>query len=661
MRSSGENRNEKKRRWLQMLSVTDGRYVAEADPDASQASSEERKKTSRRVLGAVAACLCAVLIGVNLWLFLPLKNELPDVSQYASSPYYGLIQKLNAYRHENRVRYKNNFEKLISKLSSGTKDAMGAAPEDGAAIDTAGDTDSGALYREVTDNQVEGIIEGDRFKRSDEYLYYLNANETYRSGMIELQIFSIKGENSVKVGSYAFDANGWSDGYNSELYLSQDCQTVTVVLPYYQDGRSCIRILALDVSEPTQIREKRCVLLEGDYVSSRMTDGRLVLMSRVYIATGQIDFSDASTFVPQIDFGNGMECVPAEGIVSPDILTNTSYTVMLMLDEVTLERVDSAALLSFSSELYVSEDYIFAARNYSDRTERDGVITQTAMSELFGLSYAEDCFGLLGSLRVEGFVLNQYSMDERDGVLRVVTTTNTQVYRNVSEDGRSGIEYLTDESNANLYCIQIDEKALLASVIAFAPQNERVKSVRFDGEIAYVCTAIEHSMAGQTVLSDPVYFFDLSDLSNITWKDTGEIEGFSSSLVDFGDGYLLGIGYGRNYDTLKIEVWEETEYAVTSVCDFESANTEFASEYKAYYIDRENRLVGLAIGIRVPSDRTTVNYRYMLLSFDGERLRMRLETELAMSAPSYARAVYIDGWLYMLGADGLTVRRASVS
>ena len=81
---------------------------------------------------------------------------------------------------------------------------------------------------------------------------------------------------------------------------------------------------------------------------------------------------------------------------------------------------------------------------------------------------------------------------------------------------------------------------------------------RFDGTDAYVCTAVQ--------LTDPVFFFDLSDMDNITYKETGTIEGFSTSLVNFGNGYLLGIGTGNVWGSLKIEIYEESATGVVSVC-----------------------------------------------------------------------------------------------
>ena len=55
------------------------------------------KRTRRIVSCAVAASLVLVL---TLALFLPFGTQMSGVRQYADSPYYELIQKLNAYRYD---------------------------------------------------------------------------------------------------------------------------------------------------------------------------------------------------------------------------------------------------------------------------------------------------------------------------------------------------------------------------------------------------------------------------------------------------------------------------------------------------------------------------------------------------------------------------------
>lgn len=631
----------KKENWYRTLGFADDKYVAEAHPD-----NVIRPKRKRVFISLVAACACFLLIFCNLWLFLPFNTTPPDVSEYADSEYYGLIQKLNLLTFE-RPRYKNNAAKLVANLKDFSfgfaKVEDGEAPELGA-------TENGQSgYKEITDNQVDGITEADRIKRSDTNIYYLD-NEV-------LRIYSIDGESTLEVGSYTlYDGNNAHYLDQWEFYLSDDCRTVTVITQYYGGSDRYVNLISLDVSDPGNILKKDEVSITGAYMSSRMTGGCILLLTEFVIDKRELDFGDESTFVPQIDEGEGAYSIPAGGIVSPETLNSTRYTVVMKLDESTLALEGAAAYLSYSEDVYVSEEHVFLTHVFADERENDdGTVTRNSMTEISCLSYGGESFERRGSATVSGYVKDQWSMDEYEGILRVFTTTNaTTILEKHYDNGNVSQEVLktsTGDSNASLYCIDLSTFETVASVIDFAPPREEIQSVRFDKDAAYACTSVE--------LSDPVFFFDLSDISNITYKDTGTIEGFSTSLINLGGGYLLGIGRGDSWSDFKVEVYEESADGVRSVCSYELENTGYSTEYKSYYVDRQNQLVGIGIvdnsyyGAGKYSDEAT---GYILLRFDGYELTELVNLPLA-GDPVYMRGVYIDGYMYMFGHRDFKVER----
>ena len=175
--------------------------------------------------------------------------------------------------------------------------------------------------------------------------------------------------------------------------------------------------------------------------------------------------------------------------------------------------------------------------------------------------------------------------------------------------------------------------------------------MRFDGTMAYVCTSIE--------LSDPVFFFDLSDLADITYKDTGTIDGFSSSLINIGGGYLIGIGRGNNWNSFKVEVYEQTEDGVRSVDSYELKDAYYSTEYKSYYVNRQYQLIGLGVvDYRYDPKYTTSDetQRYIVLHFDGYQLVEVVNVQLSGQTDE-VRGVYIDGYMYMFGNDDFKVQK----
>lgn len=612
----------------------------------------------RNILAATSMCCCLVLI-LGLVLFVPYNHNYINVTKYAFNEYYPLIKTLNKIKNDSAVKYSNFDRWFGNKLvgmdgmnwagSSGTQfdgtiyqdrftDSVQIFESTGSSQSVPSGAYGSSSYEEITDNQVQGVTEADRIKRSDKYIYYLR-NDT-------LFIYSIDGEHSQALNRYTLAPDDGFQitqyGNSLEMYLSDDCTTVTIIAACSKELKTYTYIVSLDVSEPMAIRLNSQMYITGGCLSSRLIDGNLYIFSRWYCDPSP-DYSDNATFLPQYGTADQMECIPMDNIIIPENPTSTLYTVVSKLDQKTLAAEDTAALLSYASTVYVSDRNIFLTRVFSDKQNAWNHTLYQDRTEICQIGYTGDGLEYKGSFCVDGTVNNQYSMDEYDGILRVVTTTKSYT-RNEQKYG-SYTSITTDNSttNASLFCIDLSDHRVQASVENFAPEGESVRSARFDGEYAYVCTSV--------VLMDPVFFFDLSDLDHITYKDTGTIDGYSMSLIDFADGFLMGIGYGESFNTLKIEIYREGDNSVEPHCKYEKNNVLFSSEYKSYYIDRENRMIGLGLTM-YGTEAASV---YTLLHFDGYALTELIQVPMEGNNAA-KRAVYIDGYLYIFG-DTFTVEK----
>ena len=605
----------------------DEKYIREADPTAPRAGVKRRKLT------IMAACISAFAVFLSLWLFLPFSGELEDLSKYSNSEYYGLMLKVQelACRPAN-YRYANNFEKYVMSIGRVFDSATGESAVPNASMDLNVDK-----YEEVTDNQYDGVIEGDLFKRSDKNVFYLDPYN------LILYSYSIEGECKLDefnvrevIGKYS------GASWKSEIFLSPDCTKVTVIIPGYN---KTIAVM-LDVRDASDIKSAEVVEISGSVISSRMKDGKLLLVTGMPIYN-EPDFSDESAFLPQITVDGNCESLAAPDILYNDDCTNAYYTVVVMLDSESLEVLGSLAVLDNAWVVSVSGNNIFLGCNYYGYYEEPGdndneIITKNInQTNIYTISYSSGTLENKGVIRVDGFLNDQYSLDEKDGVLRVVTETNyrkTKRYHNVDKDVYN---YTTVDTyrSADLYCIDLATNEIIGSIIGFAPEGEQVASVRFDGDKAYVCTAVVVSF------TDPVFFFDLSDMSNITYTDTGVIEGFSTSLIELEGGYLLGIGYGNTRDHLKLEIYEEKNGMVVSVCTYELSGVEFSEDYKSYYINRKDNLFGLM------TSRTDVG-DYILLHFNGGAIVPVANVRFDRVADEgVTRATLIDGRLFIFAED----------
>ena len=645
----------KNKKLLDSMNLLDDKYIDEANP-----KSKQKKKINWVRFGLIAACICLMVTALNLYLFIPFTEAVPDVSAYENSEYFPIIEKLNALSVV-KPKYKNNFDKLLSSFSAvgGALDNKDDVDFDNSSVSSGapmpptssspdgsgGNAENGnGNYEEITDNQVEGVIEGDLIKRSDKYIYYLSDSI--------LNIYSIEGENSKLVGS--LDVSDYFIGtgisishYNKEMYLSQDCKTVTIIGSYISGGEDCTTgkssikngtiIIALDVSDATKISHKNYVLVEGSYSTSRMVNGKLLVITKK--AYYNIDYSNAETFVPKIYYDNETksQLIPMENIVCPDRIKSKNYTVVSLLDESTLDLSGCAGFLSYSDEVYITNNAIYATNSSSEDISDTVSVKRKTVTEIACISYG-DKFDIKGSVTVDGYIKDRYSLDEYKNILRVVTTTESYTRKYYSYEGNESFFIDSrDGTSASLYCIDLASWKVTSSVENFAPKGETVRSVRFDKDYAYVCTAVQ--------LTDPVFFFDLSDINNITYKETGNIEGFSTSLINLGNGFLLGIGRGDVWDTIKVEVYTEYENGVKSVCSYEIKDAYYSTDYKSYYVDRENQLFGFGYDSYTYKPDAS---RYVLLLFSNGQLIPLADAEL-IGENHVKRAIYIDGYFYMFG------------
>lgn len=597
----------------------------------NRAETQRKKKKKIKLISVCTVFLCAI-IGLNLFLFIPYSTALPSVSAYKDSEYYPLIQQINALTYR-PPRYKNNFEAIFGGLFSGAKGGNDMSAEGGTNM-TPGQSEPENGYVEVTNNQEEGVIEGDLFKRTKDTIFYLNVSENNYI----LESYPICQESTEKAASYTITAGDdlYFSGYQdrAELYLDETGTRATVISPLRTKKQDLYTVLiGLDVSDPLHIKELGRQYISGNYLSSRYTGGDLLVINE-FNFYGRPDFSDESEFVPQAGVLGEMESIPMQNIVCPENANATRYTIVCRIDGQSFGIAETFAFFSYSEEVYVSQDNIFVTFGFTDLTQTDNTTVTEQKTQISCISYQDGSLVLKGSVTVSGSVKDRYSMDEHEGILRVATTLQKSVTTLSGGNAADGTVSNQSGKNAGVYCIRLSDFAIVGALENFAPWGEEVTAARFDDQTAYICTAIV------ITFTDPVYIIDLSDPENIVYKDTGIIEGYSTTLYPFKDGTLLGIGHG-DVRGLKIELYREAETDVESVANFELF-CEFSESFKSYFIDADAGYIGLLV-----TDYSVYEARcyYLLLRFDGYNLVPALELPLS-GAHARARATVIDGYLY---------------
>jgi len=130
----------------------------------------------------------------------------------------------------------------------------------------------------------------------------------------------------------------------------------------------------------------------------------------------------------------------------------------------------------------------------------------------------------LGSGVVPGHVLNQFSMDEWGGYLRIATTRG----RVPDPKVQSTVSILREGEGHNL--------ARVGAVGKIAP-GEDIRAVRFDGDRAYVVTFKK---------TDPLFVLDLYHPARPSILGELKIPGFSTYIHRIDPDHLLSIGFDAN-------------------------------------------------------------------------------------------------------------------
>ncbi|MGB0448824.1 MAG: beta-propeller domain-containing protein, partial [Candidatus Poseidoniaceae archaeon] len=218
---------------------------------------------------------------------------------------------------------------------------------------------------------------------------------------------------------------------------------------------------------------------------------------------------------------------------------------------------ESDHLLSNHPLVYASTDALVLTENAWDWWwfwGQDGVDDMTNI-HTFDIS-VPGVTTYTGSGRIDGQILNQFSLSEHEGVLRVATT--------VGQWNRWWMEDPEPMSSSVITLVrgvdpQTDQQILLEyGRIDGIAEGERIWSARFVEDRAYLVTFEQ---------IDPLWTIDLSDPSTPTILGELEVPGVSTYIHPLHDDMLLTIGMGpAGEDGLGLD-WSSTRLSTFNISD----------------------------------------------------------------------------------------------
>ncbi|HEY3356917.1 MAG TPA: beta-propeller domain-containing protein [Polyangia bacterium] len=289
----------------------------------------------------------------------------------------------------------------------------------------------------------------------------------------------------------------------------------------------------------------------------------------------------------------GAETIVEEGLLSDcanfyvsQAGDGRSFLSLVSFDMAAQDAIGIATIVGKPGAVYASTDALYIAdRHYaSDMSvwyyEPAEQIEEATTVHKFLLNRGAIGTAYAGSGVVKGRVLNQFSLDEQDGYLRIATTTG----------------HLPDPNAHSTVAVMAQgqgELNIVGLVDHIAP-SEDIRSARFEGKLGFLVTFKK---------TDPLFVLDLSDPTNPAVKGELQIPGFSTYMHMMDDTHILSIGFDAQdmgdfawFAGVQLQIFDVTE--VTSprllwkeVIGTRGSSTEAATNHLAFnYFAAKNLL-----------------------------------------------------------------------
>jgi uncharacterized secreted protein with C-terminal beta-propeller domain len=448
--------------------------------------------------------------------------------------------------------------------------AVDSAPGAGADTSNAAPRQEGVDYS-GTNNQEQGVDEADFVKTDGYHVYVINGNRVHIFGVPAFG--ELVPESTVQI-----------EGSPREMLVDRNTNRAAVfstiwpnTLPEGHPLRAAATIAGpgglvawrvntitkltiFDITDRTAPALVREVFVEGDYRAARLIadsvrmgawswlntptvrswyDGTLTIDANEALAKAAVAALHLSDIVPRL-----YERLPDGSFRSYQLTDNRCQSFFRPTDSqargvTSLLTIDLAAsglaldaqhVITNSANLYASTDFLYLAESAHDWWWGWWNSTADDQTNIHAFDISRpDRAVYVGSGRVHGVVNNTFSLGEKDGFLRVATTTGWETRWWLPADQRP-----VTQSHVWVLAPAGGRLARVGHVGGIAP-GERIFAARFLGDQGYLVTFRQ---------IDPLFTLDLSD--PFAPRVVGEVQtpGVSTYLQAIENQRLLSIGFG---------------------------------------------------------------------------------------------------------------------
>jgi uncharacterized secreted protein with C-terminal beta-propeller domain len=249
---------------------------------------------------------------------------------------------------------------------------------------------------------------------------------------------------------------------------------------------------------------------------------------------------------------------------------------------------------------------------------------------------------------VDGWILNQFSLSEYKGYVRVATMKNRDEW-----DAESMVFVLQPQSKSTVLQAPTGAQSEFLNIVGSLRgigEEEDLYATRFVGDTGYLVTFRE---------VDPLWIIDLSQPTQPTLRGHLEVPGYSTYLHPIENKKMLAIGRGS---------WDEVKLSLFDVGDLDNPrridelekgdDSEALSQHKAFRYMPENGL--LAVPISDGGSNVLDIYEVNLSrGFTLKRSLSHSEMGSSSASPQIRRSYRIGDYLYAYSGAGVSITELS--
>lgn len=485
-----------------------------------------KRKRNTRIFSVLATSIIVFVIAISIAV--PMTNNknkvtpIEIIEENNGLPRVGNFQNFYDILKDASSNTNNIYNDVLLESTTGVADST---------IPQKVETESTTDYSK-TNVQVEGVDEADIVKTDGNYIYYISSN---RIVIVNAEDnLNLKIESELEYDEYNFYPNELYINNNKLIVIGSENNFYNELIEldremsYPSYGNKYTVAKVYNIEDKANPKLEREVKIEGNYLSSRMIGENLYFITNEYLYSyllknkkmHELDEDEYKPTYIDTAVSDEIKYIDFNDIYYFPESEDTSYLNIVGFNINNKEEANIQTYLGAGTEIYSSQDNLYITKvkyEYKDTKTHGYYNNYDVNTYIYKFKLEDSKIEYVNAGSVPGEVLNQFSMDEKDGYFRIATTDSDN--------------WNSETDSNNLYVL--NENLEIVGKVEGLAKGEKIYSVRFMGNRAYMVTFVE---------TDPLFVIDLSNPEKPTVLGELKIPGYSKYLHPYDENHIIGFG-----------------------------------------------------------------------------------------------------------------------